>query len=337
MPFEENEISQNSNGGTELMKRKLGNLLDHDLLENFQIISSRVRDLDESKIRVMYFHDLAGDPEVAKFKDKNFRDKFHHFVFISHWQYQQFRDYLGFPISNNCSVIEHGYDPIDVDWEKKKNSKTIKFTYTSTPQRGLNILVPVFTAFAENRDVHLDVFSSYKIYGWDNADKPFEPLFEQIRNHPKMTYHGFVPHKMLQEYLPTAHIHAYPSTWNETSCRAVEEAMGAGLLCVHSSLGALPDTTGHLTHMYESDADENVHAMIFYKELLKAYQNIVNEPNIYEYLKFVKGYTDNRFHINKITMQWDGLLRGLVQNFPTEESKKIKDNRMIIDTTRPKW
>lgn len=335
--FTENEISINSNGGTELMKRMLGSRLDPVLLKNFQIITSRVRNLEEDKIRVMYFHDLAGDPEVSKFKDKGYRDKFHHFVFISHWQYQQFRDYLGFPFSQNCSVIEHGYDPINVDWEKKKSSKTIRFTYTSTPQRGLNILVPVFDKFALDKDVHLDVFSSYKIYGWDQMDQQFEPLYDQIRNHPKMTYHGAVPHQELLEYLPTAHILAYPSTWVETSCRVMEEAMGAGLLCVHSSLGALPDTSGHLTNMYQGDTDINVHGSIFLNELTNAYNSIINEPGVYDYLKFVKVYTDNRYHINKIIMQWTGLLNALTQMFPDEESRKIKDNKIIIDTANPRW
>ena len=49
--FEENEISKNANGGTELAKRKLASILDTDLLDNFQIICSRPRDLQEDKIR----------------------------------------------------------------------------------------------------------------------------------------------------------------------------------------------------------------------------------------------------------------------------------------------
>ena len=337
--FEENEVSINSNGGTELMKRLLGNRLEVPLLQEFQIISSRVRELDESKIRVMYFHDCATDTEVAAFKDKTYRDKFHHFVFISHWQYQQFRDFLGFPFSETCSVIEHGYEPIQVDWEMKQAPQTIKFCYTSTPQRGLNILVPVFAKFSEERDVHLDVFSSYKIYGGNfiEMDKHFEPLYDIVREHPKMTYHGVVPHQELLDYLPTAHIFAYPSTWAETSCRAMEEAMGAGLICVHSSLGALPDTSGHLTQMYIGDSDQNVHANIFYNKLCNAYDNIVNRPQVFDYLKFVKSYTDSRYSLDKVIYQWTGLLTALTKMFPDEASRKIKNTSMVIDTKNVKW
>ena len=40
--FEENEISKNANGGTEIAKRKLASIIDPNLLDNFQIISSIV-------------------------------------------------------------------------------------------------------------------------------------------------------------------------------------------------------------------------------------------------------------------------------------------------------
>lgn len=50
--FEENEVSKNAFGGTELAKRKLAAILDPSLLDDFQVICSRPRELDESKIRI---------------------------------------------------------------------------------------------------------------------------------------------------------------------------------------------------------------------------------------------------------------------------------------------
>ena len=333
--FVENEISINANGGTEIAKRKLTQIIKPELLEGTQIISSRPRELNEENIRIMFFHDLPNDPESAKFKDENYRNKFHHFVFISNWQFQQYQNFLGFEYSDKCSVIESGFEPIEVDWEAKKTD-TIRFCYTSTPQRGLNILVPVFESLLKDFpaiNMHLDVFSSFKIYGWDDADKQFEPLYDKIRNHPNMSYNGYVNNEELKSYLKEAHIHAYPCTWQETSCRAMLEAMSAGLQCVHPNYAGLPDSSGSLNLMYQGDSDPNKHAAIFRDALGFALERQKNNPVETEtYLKYVKNYTDNRYDIKKIKAQWEHLLFKLHKQYPTIESRKIPSNMFIYRT-----
>ena len=79
--------------------------------------------------------------------------------------------------------MESGIEPAPADVFDMKDKEKIRLVYTSTPQRGLEILVPVFEKLAEvHPDIHLDVFSSFKIYGWDDADKQFEPLYNRIRD-----------------------------------------------------------------------------------------------------------------------------------------------------------
>ena len=328
--FEENEISKNAFGGTEIAKRKLAKTIDLNLLTGTQIICSRIRELDPNAIRIFWGHDLPQDPESQKLKDENYRNQFHQFVFVSNWQYEQYRTILGFPYSDNCTVIESGFDPIPVDWAAKTANGPIRFCYTSTPQRGLNLLVPVFDALSKQfSDIHLDVYSSFKIYGWDEADKQFEPLYEQIRNHPNMSYHGFVDNETLKSYLTTAHIHAYPCTWIETSCRAMLEGMSGGLQCIHPNLGALPDTSGSLNFMYQGDQDPTKHAQIFYNQLVAAYHRQKNHSTeLYQYLKFVKNYTDHRYNMNKIKFQWEDMLRNLHEKYP--EGKRGLPEQMFV-------
>ena len=98
--FEENEISINANGGTELAKRKLAEILDPELLENFQIICSRPRDIDWEKIRLFWCHDLPEDPESKKFQTQDFKDSFHKYVFISNWQMQRYQLIHGIPYND---------------------------------------------------------------------------------------------------------------------------------------------------------------------------------------------------------------------------------------------
>lgn len=329
MGFEENEISKNAFGGTEIAKRALGERLNAELLTDTQIICSRVRDLDPTKIRVYWLHDLPEDPESSKLKLKSHRDQFHHLVFISNWQYMRYQYVLGLPQTRDHSIIETGIIPAPI---VEKPQDKIRLVYTSTPQRGLEILLPVFEELAKKYPmIHLDVFSSFKIYGWDEYDKQFEPLYNICRNHPQITYHGFVPNEQLKAHLNTSHIFAYPCIWPETSCRAMLEAMSAQLLCVHPNHAALPETSGGLNVMYQGDENKNHHAGQFYMALDAAIQQVVNNyPNLQSRLKMVKGFVDTRFNLNTITKQWDSLLQGLHEQYPTIESRHLSVNEPMF-------
>ena len=318
--FEENEISEKANGGTEIAKRKLASIIAPELLENFQIICSRHREFDMEKIRVFWAHDLAEDPESNKFKEDSFKNKFHKYVFISNWQMQRYQLIHGLPHDDKSIVLESGIEPAPTSCLDKPKDK-IRLVYTSTPQRGLDILIPVFEKLCEiHEDIHLDIFSSFKIYGWDEADAQFEPLYDKIRNHPQMTYHGFVPNEQLKNHLNSAHIFAYPCTWIETSCRAMLESMSAGLVCVHPNNGALPETSGGLNIMYNYDEDKNKHAGVFINHLNAAI-NFVRENQEKHMISFNKTFVDSRYDLNRIKTQWEAMLNDLNNKYSTIESR----------------
>ena len=320
MAFEENEISAKSQGGTEMMKRGLAQRLPEGLADDFQVICSRVRELDNSKIRVYWLHDLPHDPETRHLKDESSRDRFHKLVFCGNWQYQQYQNFLGVPYDDKSVVIETAIDPIQY---VPKDKDTVRLVYSSTPQRGLELLVPVFEKLAEkHKHIHLDVFSSFAIYGWADADKQYEPLYERIRNHPQMTYHGFATNETVRETLQKAHIHAYPSIWLECNSRSVIEAMSAGLMCVHPNFGGLADTTGGMTFMYQGDVDKNIHATKFYHALDHAIE-VVNNEDMQNYLQFVKMYADSRFNWSKIAAQWQDVMMSLKARYPNEEARNV--------------
>lgn len=332
MAFEENEISAKSFGGTEMMKRGLAERLPKELTDDFQIICSRVREIEQDKIRVYWLHDLPEDPETNHLKDESSRVRFHKHVFCGQWQYYRYQHMLGMPYDDNSVVIETAIDPFPV---VEKSKDEIRLVYTSTPQRGLALLVPVFEKLAEKYDnIILDVFSSFQIYGWGHADKQFEPLFERCRNHPRINYHAFAPNDVVREAVSKAHIHAYPSIWTECNSRSVIEAMSAGTLCVHPNFGGLIDTSGGMNFMYQGHSDPNAHANIFYHSLENAI-NVVHQNEVQDYLRFVKSYADNRYNWGRITQQWADLLTHLKNEYPTVESRKIPDlgPKFIYDTT----
>jgi len=309
-----NELNKNANGGTEITTRELFDLLEPEELEDIQIISSRVRELDPDKYRIYHLHDLPTDPEASHLRSATSRERFDRIVFSSNWQYQQFRSELNIPYSTQCRVIETGVTPIS--WVEKTNPRTnpIRLIYTSTPHRGLEILIHVFEQLSKMFDyIELDVYSSFKLYGWDDRDKQFEELFDACRNHPKIRYHGFVGRDEIIKAYQDAHIFVYPSIWPETSCRCLIEAMMAGCLCVHPNLAALPDTSSGLTDWYDGDEDRNVHAFRF-AEILAQIVNVLHDTDVWTSQGFTArrrmahALATTRFGWPSVIQKWKNLI-----------------------------
>lgn len=319
MPIATDELSKNAMGGTELMKYGLRDRLGEEFLDDFQIICSRVRELDESRIRVLWCHDLPEDPESKHLANGGW-NKFHMIVFVSNWQAQRYIEKYNIPWSKT-TVLLNAIDPMTEINKPDPNTK-IRMIYHTTPHRGLNVLVPVFKKLKEKHpNIHLDVFSSFKIYGWEERDKQFEPLYEEIRNDPDMTYHGFKPREEMYEHLKNAHIYSYPSTWLETSCISLMEAMSAGCMCVHPNLGALYETAANWTMMYGWQEDIQAHASLFYSVLDGAVEIIKTDTNYDVKLKGQKSYADLFYSWDVRAAQWKAMLNGL-RNMPRELPKQ---------------
>ena len=274
MPITKDSLSTNAMGGTEQMKFGLDSRIDSTLLDNFQIFVSRAEEqFDETKIRIFWAHDLPGDPASEHLRNGGWKN-YHRLVFVSNWQMQGYIERYDIPWSK-CIVLQNAIVPIE---EHKKPTDKIRLAYWATPHRGLNILVPVFQKLCEKYDnIELDVYSSFKLYGWDKRDEQYQPLFDQCLDDPKINYHGTVPNDVLRENLKNTHIMAYPSTWLETSCICLMEAMSAGLLCVHPNYGALPETSANWTNMYQWYEDQNEHASHFYAALDASIESLQNE------------------------------------------------------------
>ena len=316
--IERNETNRNSKGGTELMAEALAKYVDNELLSKFQVIPSRVRELDANKIPILWLHDLPWDPESARLKDPDWRNQFKKIVFVSHWQQQMYHTVLGVPYSQGI-VIKNAIDPIpqeyidksELDQSDIRHGK-IRLIYHPTPHRGLEILVPVFQEMLKyHPDIHLDVFSSFKLYGWEERDKPYKQLFEDIQNHPNMTYHGSVSQDELRKAIGKAHIFAYPSIWQETSCLCALEAMSAQCLTVTSSLAALPETCANYGLMYNYTEDVNDHANMFFRVLHHAI-NVVKQGKAENFLKAQKEYFDRNYDWNLRKDEWTFLLNSLL-------------------------
>lgn len=308
LKMETNELSKNAKGGTELMLEALHKNIPSDILQHFQIIPSRVREVDDSKIKIYWLHDLPGDPESEHLKAGGW-NRFDKLVFVSNWQMQAYQKYYGLPWYK-CVVLHNAIEPIPYI-EKPKDK--IKLIYHTTPHRGLNILVSVFDGLCKEFDnLELDVYSSFKIYGWEQRDEPYKELFEYCKSHPKINYHGSVPNSEIRSALQQAHIFAYPNTWQETSCISLMEAMSAGLFCIHPNYGALYETASNWTWMYQWQDSIRDHAKMFY-ELTSNAIRMYNHEDTSKTLMAQKAYIDAFYGWQNRKNQWTNLLNTLLQ------------------------
>lgn len=315
---ETNEVNAMAKGGTELMMERLYQSVDPDLLAKFQIIPSRVRELDDTKIKILYCHDLPQDPESHHLANGGW-GKFHKIVFVSNWQMQQYIAHYGIPW-DHCLVLQNAIVPIP-DHEKPKDK--IVLGYWSTPHRGLEIVYPVFEKLCEKHDnIELEVFSSFELYGWKDRDTPFLPLYEKLKENPKVRYHGAVNNQTIRDALPDIHILAYPSIWLETSCLVLMEAMSAKCLPIHPNLGALYETAANWTYMYQWHEDANKHANIFYNILDQAILTYWDDE-AQSRINSMKSYADIFYNWGYRKVQWEGLLRSLENENPKIEQKQV--------------
>jgi glycosyltransferase involved in cell wall biosynthesis len=307
--MEVNELSKNAKGGTELMLEALHRNVPEDLLQHFQIIPSRVRELDSNKIKIYWLHDLPGDPESEHLKNGGW-NKFDKLVFVSHWQMQAYQRHYGMPW-HKCIVLHNAIEPIP---QVEKPKDKIKLIYHTTPHRGLEILVPVFEKLAEEFDnIELDVYSSFKIYGWEQRDEPYKPLFDVCKSHPKINYHGSVPNEQIREALQQAHIYAYPNIWMETSCISLIEAMSAGVFCIHPNYAALYETASNWTWMYQWHENQRDHAKVFY-ELTREAIRMYNSTDVATTLGAQKAYIDAFYGWHNRKHQWTNLLSSMLKD-----------------------
>lgn len=306
----ESELSKNSKGGTEMMRQRLLDRAEPELLKEVAIHFSRPREVPEDVPNIFYCHDLAQDPENKVLLNGGW-EKFDHFVFVSAWQRDQYLNVFKIPY-HRCSVIPNA---VEKRFEaKEKSTDTIRFIYHTTPHRGLELLYPAFDALSQEYDnIHLDVYSSFAIYGWVQRDEPYNDLFRKIHEHPKMTYHGSVPNERVLKALDDSHIFLYPCIWPETSCIALIEAIKSGLVCIHPNLGALPETSANATIMYDMREDASEHANMAYAIAKSVLEHCKNDP------QFINRFTrSDRFglipnDINSFQNLWNKLLREILK------------------------
>lgn len=314
MPIVYDPVSVNAASGTELMLRGLEQRLDPSLLKSFSLGRAIMLFPKDDKTKIYWTHNLPGQMGIKEIQEHvalhernrwNFVDKV---VFVSDWQKERYIQHFKFSEEDKSrfTVLRNAIVPIQ-EHDKPKNVP-IRLIYMSVPERGLGLLYDVFEKIAPHYNIELYVFSSYKIYGIPNHDVTQRQVLDKVKAHPKIRYFGSVSNDVIRMALQGAHIFAYPSTFLETSCISLIEAMSAGCLCVHSDIAALPETAAGYTNMYSYDRAYINHHITFKAKLEEAIQQVQDgkfDPTAQ------KQYTDKTYSWDNRVIEWENYLKSM--------------------------
>ena len=253
-------------GGTELQYAQLYKHVDNTLLDKFQITTSIPEKipLSKDKINILWAQNSYDQSNLAPwFENKSNHSKYDWYVFNSHWCAEKFRMAFKVP-PEKCVVIKNAIEKF-ADKPTHKNGDKIKLIYTSTPWRGLSVLLGAMQLI-KNPLIELDVYSSTQIYGdaFKNAnDTSYQDLYEQAKKLPNVNYIGYASNEKIMKKMGEYKIFAYPNIWEETSCMSAIEALGSGLHGIVTNYGALFETCSEWPTYVQYDRD--------YKNLAKCF------------------------------------------------------------------
>lgn len=198
------------------------------------------------KTPIIYWTQHAYDqPAMAGLKNQQILKNLSSIIFISDWHEMSSIAHLN--ISNiKTYIIENGITPHFENLFKnledfKNNKKETIGIYASTPFRGLETLYK--SSQYINEKIKIKVFSSMSIY--KSEDKIFQPLFEALKKNEKFEYNPSVKKSFLADQFKSASFLTYPSTFAETFCITLLDALASGIEPIITDLGALKETSNN--------------------------------------------------------------------------------------------
>ena len=303
----------NPYGGTEIQLEYLHKYVSKDLLDKVNITTSipEKTPLLIDKTNILWVHNSYDQPNLYPwFKNKLNHRKYDWYVFNSHWTYEKYRMIFDIPTDISL-VIKNGFDDDLIVKSDFKPKEKLKLVYTSTPWRGLDVLLMAMEQIKTDK-VELDIYSSTQIYG-DHfkkiSDNQFTALYDKAKTIKNVNYKGYLNHKELMKILHTYDCYIHPSTFEENFFLAAMESLAAGLVAVTADLGALYETCAefpiYVPYLKDKEALSKQFAGAI--DILPDFVNSINE----DAMKFQMQYYRQYYHWNVIKTYWERFLNGI--------------------------
>lgn len=295
-------------GGSEILKEKLYKYTNIEKLDNINLLLSTpdFGKIKFTKKNIIWQHLNYTDESLQNLKDPSFMKAIDAQVYVSNWQYEKFRYVYQIPTENSY-VIKNAIDPIE--FVKRSKGDKLKLIYTSTPFRGLDVLLDSFELLNRD-DIELDVYSSTLVYGSGYArhvGDQYQDLFDRAKSMKNVNYMGYCTNEEIHKAVQKANIFAYPSTFEETCCLAMIEAGAAGCEMVTTNLGALFETGSEYAKMIPIQSTKEQLVKNYSNALKDSIDNYWDKKN-QDRLKEQSDFYNKYYDWNKRKDEWNILL-----------------------------
>jgi glycosyltransferase involved in cell wall biosynthesis len=265
--------------------------LDVVVVQNWAKLGHELKPRLRPDARLILWTQHAHDqPAMRALSDPTFRNAHDAFVFVSDWQRREYLNAFAID-ANRAFVMRNALGPaFERLFSAEETILTAKssppvLAYTSTPFRGLELLLDVFPRIrAALPGVTLRVYSSMQVYQLspERDAQRYGELYNRCRNTPGVQYVGSLPQPELATELRQVPVLAYPNTFPETSCIAVMEALASGCRVVTSDLGALPETTAGFADLISCGTDTDAYRKQFANATIDAVRQTIDDPQTAE-------------------------------------------------------
>lgn len=275
----------------------------------------QIRHLIGDNTRLILWTGHADDqPAVQPLQNPIERGAYDGFALVSDWQCDRFHQHFGIDLTR-IGVLRNAIAPFfcklfpnSTSILPQKSEPPI-LAYTSTPFRGLDLLLEVFPKIRRAvPGTRLKVFSSMKVYQMAEAEdeSQYGSLYRRCQETKGVEYIGSLPQPKLVRELQSVMVLAYPNTFTETSCIAVMEAMASGCSIVTSDLGALAETTAGFARLIPIESDWEAYKERFVEETVWVLRQCMatDTTNAEAHLRWQVEYINRECNWSVRAMQW---------------------------------
>jgi glycosyltransferase involved in cell wall biosynthesis len=207
-----------------------------------------LRNAGVTTCKILWCHHAPDDEEMEPLHQANFRKSWDAFAMVSGWQRGQYAENFHLP-EDRMAVLGNAVAPIfetaQPDYRWLNDDGGVKIAYTSTPYRGLHLLLSLTPSLRTRMPaLTVSIFSGQSGYALTEEKDPYRIYYDLARALSGVDYRGSIPQADLAAALPGHAALAYPCIFQETACIAAMEAMACGLLPIITDIGALSETVG---------------------------------------------------------------------------------------------